>query len=422
MTGEQVGSLLPALSVFLGRFRKGFRNRKSFEHLQRYLVGLMSDLKRKSIEPIALASGVAVRSLQEFLSLLRWRDGWIQEALVRQVADRHGTEEAIGVLDESGHSKQGDKTPGVQRQYCGETGKIENCVVGVHLVYTDNDRQNPFTCALDSDLYLPKGWLEDADRLQEAHVPKDLTFRPKWRIGVDLIKDATAQGVRLRYVTFDEVYGQVPEFWTELARLGQWAVGEVPRVFLCWATEPKYHSLQTPFAPKPVERVATHSRAFRDQAWKTVRIKDTTRGPMVWKIKAARVWIIDSAQAETRPTERAYWLIVAQQPKSGEIKYFLSNAPASADVEELVRAAFARWHVEKWFERAKQEAGLGAFEVRTYQSLIRHWLCCRLAMLFLAEETTRLRGEKSGDHIRAGGRSGEPVDLSTGAPRLAIAG
>jgi SRSO17 transposase len=415
MTGEQIESLLPALAAFLCRFRKGFRNGNSFKHLQRYLVGLMSDLKRKSIEPIALASGVAVRSLQEFLSQLRWRDGWIQDELMRQVADRHATDHAIGVLDESGHPKQGEKTPGVQRQYCGETGKIANCVVGVHLIYTDNDRQNPFTCALGSDLYLPKGWAEDADRRKEAHIPKDVTFRTKWRIGVDLVKQATAQGVRFRYLTFDEVYGQVPEFWTELNRLGQWAVGEVPRVFLCWASEPKYHSLQEPFAPKPVERVATHSRAFRGQEWKTVRIKDTTRGPMIWKIKAGRVWIIDSAEAESRPTERAYWLIVAWQPKSGEIKYFLSNAPAWADVEELVRAAFARWHVEKWFERAKQEAGLGAFEVRTYQGLIRHWLCCRLAMLFLAEETTRLRGEKSGDHVRAGGRGGQSADPATDA-------
>lgn len=415
MTGEQIESLLPALAAFLGRFRKGFRNGNSFKHLQRYLVGLMSDLKRKSIEPIALASGVAVRSLQEFLSQLRWRDGWIQDELMRQVTDRHATDHAIGVLDESGHPKQGEKTPGVQRQYCGETGKIANCVVGVHLIYTDNDRQNPFTCALGSDLYLPKRWLENADRCKEAHIPENAPFRTKWRIGVDLVKQATAQGVRFRYLTFDEVYGQVPAFWTELNRLGQWAVGEVPRVFRCWASEPKYHSLQEPFAAKPVERVATHSRAFRGQEWKTVRIKDTTRGPMLWKIKASRVWIIDSAEAESRPTERAYWLIVAWQPKSGEIKYFLSNAPASADVEELVRAAFARWHVEKWFERAKQEAGLGAFEVRTYQGLIRHWLCCRLAMLFLAEETTRLRGEKSGDHVRAGGRGGQPADPATDA-------
>jgi SRSO17 transposase len=422
MTGEQIESLLPALEAFVSRFGKGFRSCCTFKHLQRYLVGLMSDLKRKSVEPIALASGTAVRSLQEFLSHLGWRHEWVGAELMRQVADRHGSAHAVGVLDDSGHPKQGDKTPGVQRQYCGESGKIENAVVGVHLIYTDNDRANPFTTALASDLYLPRGWADDADRRDEAHVPPEVVFRPKWRIGVDLVKAALAEGIRLDYLTFDEAYGQIPEFWTELNRLGQRAIGEVPRSFLCWATEPKYHSVQAPFAPKSVERVATHSRAFRSQAWQTVRIKDTTRGPMLWKIKAARVWIIDSGPKDTRPTERAYWLIVAWQPKSGEIKYFLSNAAASVRPEEMVRAAFARWHVEKWFERAKQEAGLGAFEVRTYQSLIRHWLCCRLTMLFLAEETTRLRGEKSGDHVRTGGRGGEPADLAPRTARLAVAG
>lgn len=97
-----------------------------------------------------------------------------------------------------------------------------------------------------------------------------------------------------------------------------------------------------------------------------------------------------------------YWLIVMRQPATGEVKYVISNAAEGASVEELIRILLSRWHVEKWFERAKQEAGLGAFEVRTYKSLIRHWLCVRIAMCFLSEQTTRLRGEKSKDHLRAG--------------------
>jgi SRSO17 transposase len=112
-----------------------------------------------------------------------------------------------------------------------------------------------------------------------------------------------------------------------------------------------------------------------------------------------------------------YWLIVMHQPATGEVKYVISNASQSAGVEELIRVLLSRWHVEMWFERAKQDAGLGAFEVRTYVSLIRHWLCVRLAMCFLSEQTTRLRGEKPADHLRAGRRGrldsgGE--DLATG--------
>ena len=95
-------------------------------------------------------------------------------------------------------------------------------------------------------------------------------------------------------------------------------------------------------------------------------------------------------------------MIVMRQPATGEVKYVISNAGEGASVEELIRVLLSRWHVEKWFERAKQDAGLGAFEVRTYVSLIRHWLCVRLAMCFLSEQATRLRGEKCADYLRAG--------------------
>src|SRR3972149_3465419 len=115
---------------------------------------------------------------------------------------------------------------------------------------------------------------------------------------------------------------------------------------------------------------------------------------MMWEIKLARAPLVDSSTEPSQPTDRQYWLIVAHNPKTKEYKYFVSNAPKKTRLEDMLRAAFARWHVEMWFERAKQETGLGAFEVRTYQSLIRHWLCSRIAMYFLATQTERLRGGK----------------------------
>jgi len=125
------------------------------------------------------------------------------------------------------------------------------------------------------------------------------------------------------------------------------------------------------------------------------------------------VWMVASAK-----TYQSRFLV--RHVLTDEIKYLLSNAGANAALEELLRAAFARHHVEKWFERAKQECGLGAFEVRTYQSLIRHWLCVSLAMLFLTEQTTRLRGEKSTDHLRAGGSRGQHPDDGLLQPLLAF--
>ena len=139
----------------------------------------------------------------------------------------------------------------------------------------------------------------------------------------------------------------------------------------------------------------------------------------MWEIKAARVHLVDTTGSVTVPTDRKYWLIVARNPATDEVKYFVSNAPASTSLQEMMATAFARWHIEKWFERAKQEAGFGAFEVRTYKSLIRHWLCARMAMYFLAEQTQRLRGEKSADHAGAGSGRGEPLDRESMDARMA---
>lgn len=422
MTADQIRSLQPALAALLEDFRPFFGREKTFEHWQKYLLGLMADLKRKSIEPIALAAGVPVRTLQEFLSFFDWDHQRITDRLQQRVMDEHASQRAIGVLDGSGHSKQGTKTPGVRRQWCGETGKVDNCVVGQHLLYTDNDAVNPFSCLLDSDLFLPEIWGDDRERCRAAGIPDEVLYRPKWRIAVHQVQRALGNGVRFSWLVFDEEYGRIPAFWFELDRLGQRAIGEVPSNFMCWPRWPGWHSQQAPHAPKQVDNVGRHSPLFTHQKWRRLTIKDTTRGPQVWEVKAARVHLIagDDEPGPSRPTERRYWLILARHPSSGQVKYFVSNAPAQVPWPEMLQAGFARWHVEKWFERAKQEAGLGAFEVRTFTSLIRHWLCSRMVMYFLAAQTQRLRGEKSADHAGASGRGREPAGCEDLEPELAL--
>ena len=409
MNADQIRSLRPALGALLLRFRSCFAKVNSFVHLQSYVSGLMTDVPRKSIEPIALACHTPVRTLQEFLSHLPWDNHRVNTLFQHHVADHHASAHGIGVFDSSGHRKSGKMTPGVQRQWCGEMGKVENCVIGQHLLYTDNDPKNPFTCMLASDLYLPKSWADDRDRCRKAHIPDHIDHEPTWRMALDHLSEAMGNGIRFSWVTFDEEYGKVPALWFGLDGLGQRAIGEVPRNFFCWPTYPSCHSLQGPFAAKKVENACRYSPVFREKAWRSVHIKDTTHGRCIWDIKAARVHLVDTDHAVSRPTDRKYWLIMAKNPDTEEIKYFVSNAPAGANMQEMLQAAFARWHIEKWFERAKQEAGMGAFEVRTYCSLIRHWLCSRIAMLFLAEQTQRLRGEKSTDHAGASGDGRQPA-------------
>jgi SRSO17 transposase len=425
MTADQIRSLQPALAALLERFRPFFNREATFEHWERYLLGLMADLKRKSVEPIALASGVAVRTLQEFLAFFVWDEQRVSDKLQQIVQDEHGAEGAIGVVDSSGHPKQGNKTPGVQRQWCGELGKVDSCVVGQHLLYTDNHPTNPFSCLLASDLYLPECWDRNRARCREAKIPDEVIYRPKWRMALDQIQAALGNGVRFSWLTFDEEYGSIPQFWFELDRLGQRAIGEVRSNFLCWPSRPHCRSGQRAHAPKRVDNVCRYSPVFTEQNWRRIKIKDTTRGSAVWEVKAARVHLVDRSQqihGVSTPTDRLYWLIVARNAVTGEVKYFISNASAGVGVREMMTAAFARWHVEKWFERGKQEAGFGAFEVRTYRSLIRHWLCSRLVMYFLAAQTRRLRGEKPADHAGAGSGGGQHAGVEDLQPLVALVG
>ena len=391
----------------------------------------MAELRRKSIEPIALAAGVAVRTLQEFLAFFVWDHARMDRMLTQMVVNRPRSDggrpggagaNGIVVIDASGHAKRGDKTPGVQWQYCGETGKLDNCVVGQHLLYTDNDAANPFCCMLASDLFVPEDWDADRKRCRAAGIPDEVKHRTKWRIALDQLGGVIASGLRPAWAVFDEDYGRVPAFWFGLDQMGQTGVGEVPSNFHCWVKRPACVSGQACHASRRADNLCSHSPAYREQEWKRFKVKDTTRGPCEWEYKAARVHLPDREGRVSEPTDRMYWLIVMRHPATNEIKYVVSNAGERVGPEEQIRALLSRWHVEKWFERAKQEVGLGAFEVRTYTSLIRHWLCCRIAMCFLADQTTRLRGEKSEDHLRAGGGGGEHALGENLEDQLALVG
>jgi len=413
MTTDEIRALEPNARRRLQQFVDCFAKAPVFEYFVKYSLGLLAHFDRKSIEPIALWIGAAVRTLQLFLSHFVWDHARIESRLRRTIMDEYGCENAIGVIDGSGHAKQGNKTPGVQRQWCGESGKIDNCVVGQHLIYTNNDPKNPFSACIASDLYLPESWINDLPRRKEAHIPESAVFRTKWQIAADQVDACLADCVRFSWITCDEEFTSVPEFIYRIDRSGQRVIGEVRANFRCWTARPACHSSQAAHASKQVENLCRFSPMFLKQSWRRVHIKDTTRGECVWEVKSARAYLVaKNAEGESCPTDRSYWLIIARNTETSEIKYFVSNASESTSLEEMLRVAFARWHVEIWFERAKQYCGFGAFEMRTYQSLIRHWLCSRIGMYLLVTETTHLREKKSGNHAGAG-RSSHRTSLAT---------
>ena len=419
MTVEQVAALGPALTTFLGCFKPCFVTKSTFGHCATYCRGLLSDLPRKSVEPIALAAGCAVRTLQEFLATHVWDQGRMRDEVQRRVVRDHlpapggqpaGGVGVVGWIDETGVAKKGDKTPGVQRQYCGASGKVDNCIVTVHLACRCGD----FSAILDNDLFLPEQtWDTDPaakQRREAAHIPDEVIYASKWLLALGQIKHAMANGVRFDWLTFDEGYGGKPGFLAALEDFGLLYVTEVPKDTPCFPSLPKYTSLQRPFAAKRADNAGMWGKPFKGKPWKRVKLARKTLGPQVWEVRAAQVHL----SRDGRPLPRTHWLIVARQPRTGEVKYFVSNAPPRTALTTLLKVAFTRAGVEHLFRLAKSEIGFGHFEGRNYQGLMRHMTLCQLVLLFAAEQTGRLRGEKPGGD---GGADGAGVEHAV--PRVA---
>jgi SRSO17 transposase len=173
----RIRTLKPRLNKFLKRFDHCFPRKDTRAHLPTYITGQLSDLPEKSVEPIAIKAGVAPRTLQEFLSQHHWDHDLLRDELQYIVRDDHAGPHSIGLIDETSDVKKGDKTPGVQRQWCGSTGKKENCLVTVHLGYA----RDGFHCLLDGELYLPESWSEDRPRCREAGIPMRWCIGPSGR-------------------------------------------------------------------------------------------------------------------------------------------------------------------------------------------------------------------------------------------------
>ena len=214
MTEAQIRALGPAFANYLAQFRPFLGREPNAGHFADYCRGLLTDLPRKSVEPIALACGTAVRTLQEFLKTCDWSHPDVRDhvqtclahALARQPDDGCGT---VGIVDETRAVKQGDKTPGVQRQYLGCVGKAQNGVVTVHRAVA----RGRFKALLDGELYRPRSWDDDRDRCAAAAIPADVVYRAKWRIALELLGRADGNGHRFDGVTFDEGYGASPSSW-----------------------------------------------------------------------------------------------------------------------------------------------------------------------------------------------------------------
>ena len=404
MDARKIRKLQRMLNRYLSEFDDCFSRSEPAQNLRVYVNGQLSDLQRKSIEPMADHANVPPRTLQQFLSLADWDDHRMTDRIEQIVARDHSHALSIGIIDETGHPKKGKKTAGVQRQWCGARGKVDNCVVTVHVSYVAGE----FHTLLPGKLFLPEAWSHDRARCREAKIPDGVVHQPKWQIALALRRRAVANGVRFEWITADEGYGEVPAFLFALDDCGQRYVVEVPSTFHGWLRRPAVLQKQPPSrrrrGPKPryprlkvknlptleARNMVRYGRPFREQPWEKFHIKDSTLGPEVWEVKAAAIWL----KRDGLPTW-SHWLIAARNVLEPEkIKYFVSNAPPGVPPEVLLHVAFSRFQVERCFQEEKNELGLDHFEVRNYRSLQRHLLLTAVSHLFLAKVHQKWRGEK----------------------------
>ncbi len=404
MEAHEIAGLGKELGEYLSEFDDCFGRSEPREHLREYVCGQASELHRKSLEPIALLNGTPPRTLQRFLESVQWDEQRLRDRVQWMVARDHSDPQAIGIVDETGHPKKGSHTAAVHHQYCGNTGKQDNCVMSVHLSYVAGS----FQCILDSDLYLPRKWADDPERREAVYIPDDVVYRKKTAIALAQVRRAIGNGIRVAAWTYDEWYGRDGEFLDGLEEFGQDYVGEVPSNFTGWVQEPEVlqrprpQDLRKPGNTRRYPRVAvqssrtcevrnlvTYSRIFQRQKWRRFRIKDGEKGPIVWEVKHAPFW---RKRQDGLPAP-AGTLIVARNVLTGEIKYFVSNMAvgrAGISIEWLLWVAFSRWPIEHCFKQAKDELGMSDFEVRGWRSIHRHLYITQVSHLFCSRMRQRL--------------------------------
>jgi SRSO17 transposase len=356
--GEDWRDELECLFAYLSpRFGRVDRQRHAWE----YLLGLLSAVERKNGWQLAeAAEHTTPYSLQHLLDRAPWDADAVRDDLRDYVADELGEPHGVLVVDETGFLKKGTHSVGVQRQYSGTAGRIENCQVGVFLAYAGQHGRT----LLDRDLYLPKEWIEDAGRRQATKIPRHIEFRTKPQLAQQMIERTVAANVPFAWITGDEVYG-------DNRNLRVWL--EQQELHFVLAVRSNQYVWTERLRQATVEALGNTVTA---QDWQTLSAGDGTKGPRWYD------WVRVPLLSWQMPGER--WLLLRRSRTDGKLAYYVCYAPRGTDLPTLVRVAGMRWMVEECFEAAKGEVGLDQYEVRSWHGWYRHITLAMTAHAFLA--------------------------------------
>ncbi len=375
----------------------GRRGRR--ESFAMYAMGLLGDGERKSVEPIAArACGdpelcrAYTERLLNFVTESQWQDQPVWGSAARYGVAAMTSREPIEawIVDDTGFPKQGNRSPGVQRQYSGTLGKTGNCQVAPSLTIATRTQELP----IDMDLYLPESWADDRVRCRVAHIPDDIVYRAKWRIALDLIERNVKAGIPLGLMLGDSAFGDVGAFRDGVRALG-----------FDYALDVKCHTRveimgedRSVSDPMSVEMAAEviGARSYRKVTW-----RQGTRRALASRFAMLRVRPITASS--TRGEEQ--WLVI-EKPRGDEpaSHYVLATLPKSITRKQIVRRIKQRWRIERSYEDLKGELGLDHFEGRSFRGWQHHVTCALACYAFLVAERVRAfppsaRGTKKDDSI-----------------------
>ncbi|TMC18984.1 MAG: IS701 family transposase [Chloroflexi bacterium] len=338
-------------------------------HALLYLEAILSEIPRKNSWQIA-EHALLTRpyGMQRLLSKAVWDVNGVRDDLRKYVLEQLGTQEsmeAILVPDESGIPKEGKKSAGVKNQYCGLTGCVQNCQVGVFLSYVTR-RGHAF---IDRDLYLPEDWIDDPKRCREAGIADDVAYRPKWELALNMIKRARLAGLPFGWIVADEVYGQARELRRWLEQHGYAYALAIPYdEAVCVQTLNGSYML--------AQARELEITLLQEQDWHRLPMSQGTKGPRMFD------WAMLPVMHQGTIDGRHFLVMRRCIDDPSQTTYYLVFAPVGTTLQKMVWAIGARWHVEEDLQASKG-LGLDQYEVRSFIGWYRHVTLVMLAYAFL---------------------------------------
>jgi len=389
---EMLEGIPERLVEFVEPFTRSILQAKQRRRAAEFIGGLLSDVERKNAESIAYRHDQERKEMQYFLGESKWDYQPLLVQLATQVGRDLGRPDGVIVFDPSGFAKKGTESVGVQRQWCGRLGKIENCQVGVYMAYVSAEEH----ALVNTRLYLPREWAKDKARRLKCHVPREVKFKTRHELCLDML-DEVGHLLPHGWIAGDDEMGRSSSFRRELRTRGERYLLAVPSNTLVRDLEAALPEQQGPGALRkaPFLRADKWRASLRKSAWTTVDVRDGEKGPLVVEVATCRV----QAKADGKRVGPEELLVVIRtREEAGGLKhdYYLSNAAADTPRRELACVAKGEHRIEECLQRGKSEVGLADYEVRSWGGWHHHQSLSLVAAWYLNCEL------RSGKKIRPG--------------------